>query len=70
MYPELENQEVMKHLREAYTAGKEVRVKEMPITIAGSNKKRYINYIIRPLDSIENERTIISVGFDVTDELE
>lgn len=70
VYPELENHKIMEHLRQAYFTGKEVKVKEMPIVIKNSGKTRYINYIIRPLDSSGDEKTIISVGFDVTDELE
>ncbi len=69
IYPELRDHKIMDYVKEAYNTGKEVRVQEMPIDFPGMDKQHYVNYIIRPLDTDKNNKTIIAVGFDVTEEL-
>ncbi len=69
-YPELENHIILDYLKQAYETGKQFKIKEMEVMLPHFEKPRYMNYIFTPIDLGENENTIISVGYDTTEEIE
>ena len=71
VYPELEGHEIMEHLKLAYESGKQVTVKEMCVQQPGEECLKYLNYLLHPiLDKNGQTEYILSIGFDVTEEVE
>src|SRR5690606_17739525 len=69
-YPELENHFIIGYLKQAYETGRQIQIKEIEVKLPHFEKLRYMNYIYTTIDVGETERTIVSVGYDVTEEIE
>ncbi len=70
VYPEMKDHPIMEYLKKAYETGKQIRIKEEEVKIPQFDNSRFMNYIFTPIGLEEDEKTIISVGQDVTDELQ
>lgn len=69
-YPELENHFIIGYLKQAYETGRQIQIKEIEVKLPHFEKPRYMNYIFTPIDVGETERTIVSVGYDITEEIQ
>ncbi len=70
VYPEIKDHKIMELINEAYHSKKKVIAKELEFNLPQYEKPRFLNYIITPIDLDEEEHSLISVGYDVTEELE
>lgn len=69
-YPELENHFIIDYLKQAYETGRQIQIKEIEVKLPHFEKPRYMNYIFTPIDLGESENTIVSVGYDITEEIQ
>ncbi|MBF6611441.1 MAG: PAS domain-containing protein [Chryseobacterium sp.] len=69
-YPELENHFIIGYLKQAYETGRQIQIKEIEVKLPHFEKPRYMNYIFTPIDLGESENTIVSVGYDITEEIQ
>ena len=70
VYPEIENHKIYDYMKQAYESGRQLSVKEIEFDFPHFDKTRFMNYIFTPIDLHANEKTLISVGYDVTEEME
>ncbi len=69
LYPEVEGTEFLDVLREAYNTGKTTKLPEYKLYLPGSEKPKYVSYRFTPVDFEGEERMVISVGYEVTEEV-